>query len=384
MVSVMRLIFILLSLWLVVLLSGCIQPESSPQVKEKVVTEEWKPDGVVGSNEYSNSMVLHGTKSQGYSGGNLDVSWKDNDEYLYMALNGSTNGWISVGFEPSEWMKDADIIMGSVVDGKPVVLDEYSTGNYGPHVNDTELGGTNDILEFGGIQKDGFTAIEFKRKLNTGDKFDKAFIPSQNISMIWAMANSEDDQIKHDVAKGEAILSLQTGIAEKPLSIAALSVEEAEGILFIFEEEKVARDVYTSLFRANQMTIFDNTAQSEQSHMDSVKPLIEKYNLELPETEPGIFSNQSLQKLHDKLFQNGLKSPNEALISGATYEEMSILDLQRELGMTDKTDITTVYEGLLAGSRKHLRSFVKEMESRGTKYQPKLLTQENFNKILSA
>jgi hypothetical protein len=132
------------------------------------------------------------------------------------------------------------------------------------------------------------------------------------------------------------------------------------------------------------MTIFNNTAHSEQSHMDSVKPLIEKHSLKLPETEPGIFNNQSLQKLHDQLLQNGLKSSDEALISGATYEEMSLLDLQREIGMTDKTDITTVYKGLLAGSRKHLRSFVKEMEGRGTKYQPKLLTQEDFNKILSA
>jgi hypothetical protein len=234
----MRFIFILLSLWVIVLLSGCIQPESGPQVKEKVVSEEWKPDGVVGSNEYSNSMVLRGTKSQGYSGGDLGVSWKNDDEYLYMALNGSTNGWISIGFKPSEWMKDADIIMGSIVDGKPVVLDEYSTGNYGPHVNDIDLGGTYDILEFSGMQKDGFTVIEFKRKLNTGDKFDKAFVPNQNISMIWAIANSEEVQIKHDVAKGEAILGLQAGIAEKPLSIAALSVQEAEGILFIFEEEE--------------------------------------------------------------------------------------------------------------------------------------------------
>ena len=118
--------------------------------------------------------------------------------------------------------------------------------------------------------------------------------------------------------------------------------------------------------------------------MDSAKTLIDKYGLKLTETEPGKFSNQSLQKLHDQLLQNGLKSLNEALVSGATYEELSIIDLQRELGMTAKADITTVYQGLLAGSRKHLRSFVKELEARGTVYQPKLLSQEHFNQIISA
>ena len=204
----MRPIFIVLTLGLLVFFSGCVQPESGPQVKEKTVSEEWKPDGVVGRNEYSNSMVLHGTKSQGYSGGDLEVSWKIDSQYIYMALNGSTNGWISIGFEPSEWMKDADIIMGNVLGGKPIVLDEYSTGNYGPHVNDTELGGTNDILEFGGMEKGGFTVVEFKRKLNTGDRFDKAFVPGQKITMIWALADSKDIQFKHNVAKGKAILAL--------------------------------------------------------------------------------------------------------------------------------------------------------------------------------
>jgi hypothetical protein len=378
----MRLIFILLSLGMIVLLSGCIQPESAPQIKETQASEQWQPDGIVSPNEYAKSMVLHGSKTQGYSGGNLEVSWKNDDQYLYMALNGSTNGWMSIGFEPSEWMKDADIILAAVENGKAVVMDEYSTGNYGPHVKDTDLGGTNDILAFGGKEENGVTVVEFKRKLNTGDRFDKAFRTGQEISMIWAMADSKDGQIKHNAAKGEAILGLQAD-AQKPPSSGALTADEAEGILFIAEEEKAARDLYTSLYEANQLTIFNDTARSEQSHMDSVNPLIEKYSLKLPETELGKFGNQSLQMIHDQLLQNGLKSPDQALSSGAAFEELSIIDLQKELEMTDKTDITTVYQGLLAGSRKHLHSFVKEIEARGTKYQPKLLTPEDFNKILS-
>ena len=118
----------------------------------------------------------------------MEISWKNDQEYLYLALNGSTDGWLSIGFEPLEWMKNADIILASVQGSKAIVLDEYCTGNYGPHIEDTMLGGTNDITEFGGSKGAGRTVIELKRKLDTGDRFDKAFSPGQTISIIWALS----------------------------------------------------------------------------------------------------------------------------------------------------------------------------------------------------
>lgn len=126
-----------------------------------------------------------------------------------VSLKGNTQGWISIGFEPTEWMKDADIIMGSVNGNNTTLLDEYCTGNYGPHLNDTELGGTYDIQEYGGKEDSNYTVIEFKRKMNTGDKFDKAFSPGENISIIWAMADSKDNDVKHNIAKGTGVLSLE-------------------------------------------------------------------------------------------------------------------------------------------------------------------------------
>ena len=205
----MRSILVVLILSLLVAFSGCIQPQSSPQVKDTTASEEWKPDGLVGANEYARSMVLHEPASNGYSGGDLEIFWKNDANLLYVALNGSTTGWVSLGFEPTVWMKDADIIMGSVENGKAVVLDENCTGNYGPHLNDTELGGTYDILESGGKEHGNWTVIELKRKMNTGDRFDKAFIPGQNVSIIWAMADKTSEEVKHNVAKGEGTLELQ-------------------------------------------------------------------------------------------------------------------------------------------------------------------------------
>jgi len=206
----MKPIYVTLIMGLLLFSSGCIQPRESPAVAEKTATEQWKADGIVGESEYSRSMLLQSPAMQGYSGGDMEISWKNDQEYLYLALNASTQGWLAIGFEPLEWMKNADIIMASVQSGKAEALDEYCTGNYGPHVEDTMLGGTNDILEFAGSKEAGRTVFELKRKLNTGDKFDKAFSPGQAISIIWALSDNPDISFKHNVAFGEGIITLTT------------------------------------------------------------------------------------------------------------------------------------------------------------------------------
>ncbi len=367
---------------LLVLLSGCIQPQEAPKVSEKVASAEWKPDGIVGENEYSRSMVLSSPAKQGYSGGEMEIFWKNDQEHLYMALKSTANGWLSVGFEPSEWMKDADMIMGFVEMGKTTLLDEYSTGNYGPHVEDTTLGGTNDILAFGGSRVGGYTVIEFKRKLNTGDRFDKAFTPGQSISMIWATADSNDHDLKHNVAFGEAILTLEEAEPTNATSTVP-SPREVEGMRFIWEEEKVARDLYVTLYEETNLSIFTNLAGSEQNHMDQAKALLDKYGLETPvEDEPGLFANQTLKGLYDDLLAQGKKSPQRALAAAAAFEEISIRDLEREISVTESEDIRVVYEGLLAGSRKHLRSYVRDLQEQGVQYAPQYLGQEEFEETV--
>jgi hypothetical protein len=374
---------IALILGLLVLSSGCIQPEEAPVVAEKAATEEWKADGIVGDNEYARSMLLQAPARQGYSGGDMEISWKNDGENLYLALNGSTDGWLSIGFEPLEWMKNSDIILASVQGSKATALDEYCTGNYGPHIEDAMLGGTSDITEFGGSKAAGRTIIELKRKLDTGDRFDKAFSPGQAISIIWALSQNPDISLKHNVAYGEGIMTLSSGQAmASAAAVATLSSREKDGLIFIWEEEKAARDLYTSLYEKNNLSIFLNLITSEQSHMDQARAVIEKYGLPLPENEPGIFQNQTMQQMHDELLAEGLQSDQDALQVAAAFEEISIMDLEKELAAAQAEDIRTVYQGLLAGSRKHLRSYVAELEDQGIQYDPRYLDRVEFEETV--
>ncbi|MDK2383876.1 MAG: DOMON domain-containing protein, partial [Candidatus Korarchaeota archaeon] len=66
-----------------------------------------------------------------------------------------------------------------------------------------------DILSYGGSEKDGVTTIEFKRKLSTGDKYDKDLKPGSTIKFIFAMADEDIFTKKHNVAKGSGELSLR-------------------------------------------------------------------------------------------------------------------------------------------------------------------------------
>ena len=379
----MRAINAVLLLALLLTFSGCVERPEAPTVSEQQATEDWKADGIVNEGEYTRSMLLQAPTRQGYSGGDMQISWRNDEEDLYLALNGSTLGWLALGFEPLEWMKDSDIILASVDKGTAVVLDEYCTGNYGPHIEDTMLGGTDDIQEFSGSESAGRTTIELKRSLQSSDRFDKSFSPGQAVSIIWALSDNPDISQKHDVAYGEGILSLTRagGVASASLP-GSLTPIEKDGLIFIWEEEKAARDIYSSLYEKNNLTIFLDLTRSEESHMDQAKAVIDKYGLVLPADVPGVFENQTLQDIHDRLLAEGLESDEQALKVAAEFEEISIMDLEAELAAAENEDVRTMYQGLLAGSRKHLRSYVADLKEQGIEYEPRHLLRSEFEETV--
>ena len=63
------------------------------------------------------------------------------------------------------------------------------------------------------------------------------------------------------------------------------------------EEEKLARDVYLELYDTWGQQIFKNIAESEQSHTNAIKTLLERYDITDPVTDDsrGIFQNSVLQ-----------------------------------------------------------------------------------------
>ena len=168
------------------------------------------------------------------------------------------------------------------------------------------------------------------------------------------------------------------------LPIEALSDEEEAGLLFMREEEKLARDVYVYLYDLYPLPVFNNISKSEQRHTDAIKNLIDRYELEDPVSEdfPGVFKDKNLQSLYDELIKGGSIDRVSALMAGALIEETDILDIVELTKTVDNQDITMVYNNLLRGSHNHLKAFVNVLKVNGVNYEPVLLSQEHFDSIV--
>jgi len=167
---------------------------------------------------------------------------------------------------------------------------------------------------------------------------------------------------------------------------AQLTEDEINGILFLREEEKLARDVYLYLNDIHPLRPFQNISKSEQAHMDAIKYLIDTYELTDPvaDNPEGVFQNEVLQNLYNELIEAGSASKVEALKVGALIEEIDILDLQHELDNTvENKDVIRVYQNLLSGSENHIRAFVRVLGFNGIDYVPIKLEQELFDAILA-
>lgn len=169
--------------------------------------------------------------------------------------------------------------------------------------------------------------------------------------------------------------------AVKATSVASLSQAEAESLLFMREEEKLARDVYLWFYQLHADNIFQTIAQSEERHTSQVKVLLDTYGLPDPAatTAPGVFQNQVLQELYDKLIAMGSASLKQALYVGGLIEEKDLRDIQSALASIDNRDIITVYTNLMDGSKNHLQSFVARIEALDGAYTPQILSEEEFN-----
>lgn len=166
--------------------SGPSQPAPQPPSAPPGSGVKWVADGKITPGEYP--------KSKAY--GDYEISWSADDQYIYIAMKAKTTGWVAVGFGPETLMKNADIVEGYVSDAKLTIQDMFSTGDFGPHPPDIQQGGTNDILESGGTEENGYTVIEFKHKLDTGDKFDKPLIKGTN-KILWAYGSDDQPFLKH-------------------------------------------------------------------------------------------------------------------------------------------------------------------------------------------
>jgi len=166
-----------------------------------------------------------------------------------------------------------------------------------------------------------------------------------------------------------------------------LTTQEKNDLIFMREEEKLARDVYLTLYDIWGTPVFANIATSEQQHMDAILNLLNTYKLPDPTVGKlvGEFVNAELQALYDALIARGKESALEALMVGGVIEETDIEDLTAAMATSRLSNIDKVYQNLLNGSYNHLRAFARNIQSlTGQPYVAQVVSQEIVDSILGA
>lgn len=164
---------------------GCTGENSGKAGVSPTEQVQWKPDGIISPGEYwMNFSSRDGTFS---------AFFRVENGTLFVGMKARTHGWLAMGFGGSVGMKNIDIVIAYVLlNGVAKISASYSTGFAGLHVSDTTLGGSFDVISYGGMEDENWTVVEFSRKLDTGDRYDFVVTPEKPFRVIWAYGLVDD------------------------------------------------------------------------------------------------------------------------------------------------------------------------------------------------
>lgn len=148
------------------------------------------------------------------------------------------------------------------------------------------------------------------------------------------------------------------------IALAPLTAEDQKALVFMREEEKLARDVYTFLGKKWNLRIFTNISRSEQTHFNIVGQTLERHGIADPAADkaPGEFSSPDLAALYTQLITKGELSIRDALEVGVLIEKTDIADLEAALAATKSTELRRIYTNLMNASYNHLDAFETVLE----------------------
>jgi hypothetical protein len=174
------------------------------------------------------------------------------------------------------------------------------------------------------------------------------------------------------------------GVDLSQYPISNLTDAQKYTIAFMWNEEKLAKDIYLELNLIYPTQQLENIAtKSETMHQALVEDLVQRYDLnitnlvdykenyseeELRAFGPGEFGVQEIQDLYDTLYAEGKQSQQAALEVGCKVEVTDVEDLLDEIKIAeevDAQDLIATWNVLLSGSYSHYWAFDKGLKNKG-------------------
>lgn len=123
----------------------------------------------------------------------IQFHWRLDKDDLRVKLRAPVAAWLGAGFNPSKGMKDANIIIGYLENGKAVITDQHGTDPKN-HRKDTDLGGEDNVREAYGARTGGETAISFTIPVRPRDELDKPLLPDAVVLLAYGKSDQTGQQ----------------------------------------------------------------------------------------------------------------------------------------------------------------------------------------------
>ncbi len=163
-----------------------------------------------------------------------------------------------------------------------------------------------------------------------------------------------------------------------------LSETQKSHLVKLYEEEKLAHDLYSEFYDEHGYKPFSHHTEAEAKHMGYVDDILKQYDITRPNLGHGIFENAGYQQSYNEWLAKGISDGVHSCYIAAYIEEMDILDLMEGIKIAETADIKDLYETLKSGSENHLRAYNKFLKMEfNIEYTPQLMSQELFDKIIS-
>jgi len=177
------------------------------------------------------------------------------------------------------------------------------------------------------------------------------------------------------------ILMLLIGIAA---GYSAEIKDKHELFLKLYQEDKLAYDLYGEFFERWSLGVFSTVQQREAKHVWCVERIMDNYGYTYKTNPlPGTYPDKDIQKIYDELTVKGCISDLAALEAAAYIEEKHISLLRERISYQDDAYVVKVIFLMENAAESHLRAFVKSIRLSGSDYSPLFLTDEELSSIMT-
>ncbi len=198
--------------------------------------------------------------------------------------------------------------------------------------------------------------------------------------LVAELSDSVDTVNADEATELASATSPEMLVSSLPVNL--LSDEQKATLSYMWNEEKMAKDVYLALNAVYPgQQLYNIATNAETRHQAAVEALLKKYNLNVEDVldpaavysaealaaiAPGIFTLPVLQNLYDSLYSMGVASARASLEVGCMVEVTDVNDLDRDiLLVANLADVKAVFENLRAGSYSHYWAFDSGLKSIG-------------------